>query len=117
VNDQEWLAGLKEGDEVAVTWSSFCGVPELGTVTQRLPSGRLEVKTPTRGPLTFNPNGRERTSYDRPVYLDQPTPELRDDIERECLRNRLRAIRWQEQPLAVLRRVAEALEEEGEGDA
>jgi hypothetical protein len=103
--DQAWLDGLKVGDEVVVEHGSYYANPELTKVLRRTPSGRII----TAG-AEFNPNGwaRQQDVYGRRSRLRQPTPQLREKVERLSLVGTLSSVKWDQQPLEVLRAVAAA---------
>lgn len=101
VND-EWLGGLKAGDEVVVTGTYLTA---LLTVVERPANGWI-VTTWGNGTIAFDAYGCLPNGVTRIV---PPTPELRRDIERGELEGMMRNVRWSACSLEQLRKIAEIL--------
>lgn len=101
----EWLANLKEGDEVAWKGSIF-------RITRTTPTRLvLRVRNSFKGyEVAFHKkNGRE-IGHSNPWHrsvLDPVTPQLRESVERRELYNRIEhALDTKELPLETLREIA-----------
>lgn len=103
MTDEQWLAGLKSGDEVALmNWVYPPSVARVTRVTKTLILVGAHRFSRTSGRNVF------RGSH---VGLDRLTPELRDEIEHSELVSKLVSHRWKNTPLATLRKVVELLAE------
>ncbi len=100
--DNEWLSGLRAGDEVVVTGTYLT---ELQTVMER--DGCHIITTwGNSATIAFDAYGYLPNGVTRII---PPTPELRRDIERWNLEGMIRAVRWGSCSLEQLRNIAEIL--------
>lgn len=103
---QNWLVGLKAGDEVAVECRTN-GVRKE-KVLKRTPTGII-VTSWVHGELRFDRFGNEKTSdpwHHR--HLRTLTQVELDKIERQSLLRWVAGVMWGTMPLATLRKVREA---------
>jgi hypothetical protein len=105
-----WLAELKVGDEVGVTWGWAVPTYHLTKVLRITPTGRLVVSLNGRE-ATFNERGC--SSGNGSIALSQVTPEFREKIERRELLRNVGRVRWNTLPIATLRAVLDAIGDEG----
>jgi hypothetical protein len=101
--ERTWLARLAPGDQVIVQEH---GRDRLGSVEQRLPSGRLLV-TWEGGTQEFGFDGRLRTSGTYTgIFLVEPTAYRKSMIEKQQLARYLAEQEWLQMPLDTLRQIA-----------
>lgn len=102
--ERQWLAGLEVGDEVVVNWSMSHG---LGKVTH-CTATQIHV-----GASKF----RRKDGYGCGPHrgsISMPTQEIRDDIEKDKLVNRVARMEWstvKKMSLEKLRRIAAILDD------
>lgn len=111
--EKEWLASLKEGDQVAIDVGSYGYTSyKIVTVTRVTPTGIIK----TSDSRQFNPNGRERggaaSAWSRNYRLEPFTPQVLDHIERAELLSKLSSTSFKQLPTELLRKIIEAMEEE-----
>lgn len=111
MTDNAWVQALKPGDEVFYRyWNYGWGPYSLEAVEKVTPTGRIVL----RNGLTFNPDGRERTSNRHSHMLEQATPELREkvvhDQRKRLLVGNLAGVTWSSLPLETLERITELVE-------
>lgn len=107
--ERSWLERLEPGDQVIVQEH---GRDRLGTLEQRLPSGRLLV-TWEGGTHEFNFAGRLRTSGTyTAIFLVEPTPYRKGMLEKQQLASYLAEQEWLRMPLETLRQLVALVQDD-----
>lgn len=99
---REWLAALKTGDQVIVTYRYH--VNDSVHVVEHATTNYVTVKGTRYNRKSGYGCGESRLS------IQKPTPEALDRIELHALRNRLGWMKWDTLPLDKLREVAAVLD-------
>lgn len=102
---EDWLASLKVGDEVAISYPFRCALARVAHTTANyvdVHGLRFSRKT------GYSTGGGGGDRYMRP-HLTQPTAAIRDEIERRGLRRTLEYTKWENYSLDKLRAVVAAL--------
>lgn len=115
-----WLAGLKIGDKVAILRGFRLETEDEKTVVDRATIERFTatqlVVTGEYGATTrfsrndgFERGSRRASSTDRPLQIAPITQAHHDEFERRSLVERLKIWHWREVPLGKLRRIMATL--------
>lgn len=103
----DWMKTLKPGDHVALRGGGFGFNTTKAEVSSVTPTGRVRIGESRR---EFNPDGYERGSSGyRRARIAPWTDEIANEVRHHELAQRLGRVKWEQEPLAVLERVAQAL--------
>lgn len=113
----DWLAGLKPGDEVAVAQGHGWGRHlEVTTILRVTPSRQIVIPW-GRGVLHLQNGHKYEGAYSGSIEIQPVTPEIKAEILRRKLLQKVRELKPDKLITSQLERIAAIMDEEAKADA